>query len=60
MERVVAQGRRTSTTKVVGPVGRLVRDLGMPLAARYLARDGGAAQAWLFDHHIDWATRVRD
>ena len=60
VERVVAQGRRTSTTKVAGPVGRLIRDLGMPLAARYLARDGGAAQAWLFDHHIDWADRVRD
>ncbi|MEU1846032.1 FAD-dependent oxidoreductase [Micromonospora sediminicola] len=59
VERVVAQGRRTSTAKVAGPVGRLVRDLGMPVFARLLARNGGAAQAWLFDHHIEWAERVR-
>ncbi|GAA3768797.1 FAD-dependent oxidoreductase [Micromonospora maritima] len=59
VERVVAQGRRTSTAKVAGPVGRLVRDLGMPVFARLLARNDGAAQAWLFDHHIEWAERVR-
>ncbi|WFE31891.1 NAD(P)/FAD-dependent oxidoreductase [Micromonospora sp. WMMD975] len=59
VERVVAQGRRTSTVKVAGPVGRLARDLGMPLVARLMARDDGAAQSWLFDHHIDWAERVQ-
>lgn len=58
VERVVAQGKRTSGTKVAGPVGRLVRDLALPVIARRVARDDGASLAWLYDHHIDWAAPV--
>lgn len=60
VERVVAQGKRTSGTKVAGPFGRLVRDLALPVIARRVARDDGASLAWLYDHHIDWAAPVPD
>ncbi|MFF5175545.1 FAD-dependent oxidoreductase [Micromonospora sp. NPDC000089] len=58
VEKVVAQGRRVSSTKVAGPVGRAFRDLALPLFARRTARDDGASMAWLYDHHIDWAAKV--
>ncbi|GAA4576044.1 FAD-dependent monooxygenase [Micromonospora coerulea] len=60
VERVVAQGKRTSSTKVAGPVGRLVRDLALPIFARRVARDDGASLAWLYDHHIDWEAPVKE
>ncbi|MFC0005964.1 FAD-dependent oxidoreductase [Micromonospora siamensis] len=59
VERVVAQGKRVSGSKVPGPVGRLARDLAMPIFARLTARNDGAALAWLYDHHIDWAAPVK-
>ncbi|MEH0844290.1 NAD(P)/FAD-dependent oxidoreductase [Micromonospora sp. CPCC 205711] len=58
VEKVVAQGRRTSGTKVAGPVGRVLRDLALPIFARRFARDGGASLAWLYDHHVDWDAKV--
>ena len=60
VERVVAQGRRTSTTKVAGPVGRVVRDLALPIIARQVARADGRSLAWLYDHHIDWDAPVKE
>ncbi|MEV1143593.1 NAD(P)/FAD-dependent oxidoreductase [Micromonospora sp. NPDC049799] len=58
VERVVAQGKRTSNVKVAGPVGRVLRNVTMPLFARWAAKDDGKSFAWLFDHHIDWDARV--
>ncbi|MGN9813583.1 FAD-dependent oxidoreductase [Micromonospora sp. BQ11] len=58
VERVVAQGKRTSNTKVAGPVGRVFRNVSLPLFARWAARDDGKSFSWLFDHHIDWDARV--
>ncbi|RKN41952.1 FAD-dependent oxidoreductase [Micromonospora endolithica] len=58
VERVVAQGRRTSNTKVAGPVGRVLWDVTMPLFGRWAARDDGKSFAWLYDHHIDWDARI--
>ncbi len=58
VERVVTQGRRTSSTKVAGPVGRLLRDLALPLVARQVARDDGARLSWLYDHHVEWDAPV--
>ncbi|MER7335121.1 MULTISPECIES: NAD(P)/FAD-dependent oxidoreductase [unclassified Micromonospora] len=58
VERVVAQGRRTSGTKALGPLGRMLRDAALPLFARRVARDGGASLAWLYDHHVDWDAKV--
>jgi hypothetical protein len=55
---VVAQGRRTRGTTALGPLGRVLRDVALPLFARRAARDGGASLAWLYDHHIDWDAKV--
>jgi FAD-dependent urate hydroxylase len=54
VERVVAHGARSSSTKTVGPVGRVLRDLALPFMLRRMARPGANLQQWLFQHHIDW------
>ena len=46
---VLAQGHRTSSAKSPPPVGRLVRDLVMPVVLR--RHD---PQAWVRAHHVDW------
>ena len=48
-ERVVAEGFRTSSAKSPPAVGRLVRDLVMPVVLR--RRD---PTAWMRDHTVDW------
>jgi len=58
VERVRRQGRRNGSGKTVGPVGRLVRDLGMPLAMRHLFAHGRDPLRWMWDYHIDWETSV--
>ncbi|MEH0819456.1 MULTISPECIES: FAD-dependent oxidoreductase [unclassified Micromonospora] len=58
VERVVAQGRRTSGTKVAGPVARVLRDLALPIFAKRMAKDDGASLAWLYDHHVEWGAPV--
>jgi FAD-dependent urate hydroxylase len=58
VEKVVAQGRRTSGTKVAGPVARVIRDVALPIIASRVARDDGASLAWLYDHHIGWDAPV--
>ncbi|KXO99642.1 FAD-dependent oxidoreductase [Tsukamurella pseudospumae] len=57
-ERIVAEGRRASNSKAAGPVGRMVRDLMLPLMFRRAAKDGGRSLMWLQGHHIDFATPV--
>jgi FAD-dependent urate hydroxylase len=57
VERIVAQGARTGSAKTPGPVGRVVRDLALPLVFRFLVTD--RSMAWIHDHHIDWAAPVR-
>jgi 2-polyprenyl-6-methoxyphenol hydroxylase-like FAD-dependent oxidoreductase len=52
-ERVVAQGFRTSSAKSPPAVGRLVRDLVMPVVLR--RRD---PTAWMRDHAVDWDAPV--
>jgi 2-polyprenyl-6-methoxyphenol hydroxylase-like FAD-dependent oxidoreductase len=56
VERIVAQGARTSSAKTPGPVGRVVRDLALPLVFKLLVTD--RSMAWIYDHHIDWDTKV--
>ncbi|MGR7027063.1 FAD-dependent oxidoreductase [Geodermatophilus sp. URMC 62] len=53
-ERVVAEGFRTSSAKAPPAVGRVVRDLVVPLVLR--RRD---PQAWVRDHHLEWDDPVR-
>jgi FAD-dependent urate hydroxylase len=57
VERIVAQGARSSTTKTPGPVGRFLRDLLLPVVFKLLVTD--RSLAWMYDHHIDWDTPTR-
>jgi FAD-dependent urate hydroxylase len=52
VERIVAQGARTSSAKTPGPVGRVLRDLALPLVVKLLVTD--RSMAWIYDHHLDW------
>jgi len=52
VERIVAQGARTGSTKTPGPAGRVLRDLLLPVAFRFLVTD--RSLAWIYDHHLDW------
>jgi FAD-dependent urate hydroxylase len=56
VERIVAQGARTGSAKTPGPVGRVLRDLALPLVFRFLVTD--RSTAWIYRHHIDWAAPV--
>jgi FAD-dependent urate hydroxylase len=51
VEKVVAHGRRSSGTKVLGPVGAAMRDAMMPLVMRMMHRRGDP-QAWIFEHRV--------
>jgi FAD-dependent urate hydroxylase len=57
VERIVAHGARTGGTKTPGPVGRVVRDLLLPVVFKLLVTD--RSLAWIYDHHIDWDAGVR-
>ena len=50
VEKIVAYGRRSGSTKTAGPIGAAIRDALMPLVMPLLA--GGKRQAWIFDHRI--------
>jgi 2-polyprenyl-6-methoxyphenol hydroxylase-like FAD-dependent oxidoreductase len=52
VERIVAQGARSSSSKAAGSVGRVLRDFMLPLVFRYLVTE--KSQAWMYDYHIDW------
>ncbi len=56
VERVVAHGARTTSSKVAGPIGRVVRDLVFPVVLRF----GDVSPRWMHHHHIDWAARTTD
>jgi FAD-dependent urate hydroxylase len=57
VERVVAFGRRSGSTKTAGPVGAVLRDAMLPLVMRLLYRKGNP-QAWILDHRIEAAGPV--
>jgi 2-polyprenyl-6-methoxyphenol hydroxylase-like FAD-dependent oxidoreductase len=56
VERIVAQGAQTSSTKTPGPAGRILRDLMLPLVFKFLVTE--KSLAWIHAHHIDWHTPV--
>ena len=56
VERIVAHGARTSNSKAAGPVGRVLRDLMMPMILKRVAN--GGSLAWMHDYHIDWDAKV--
>jgi FAD-dependent urate hydroxylase len=57
VERIVAQGARSSSSKTPGPVGRFLRDLLLPVVFKLLVTD--RSLAWMYDHHLDWDTPTR-
>jgi FAD-dependent urate hydroxylase len=52
VERIVAYGARSSSTKAAGPVGRILRDLALPFVFRHLVTE--KKMAWMYEHHIEW------
>ena len=56
VERIVAQGARSSSSKAAGPLGRRMRDLMLPFVFRHVVTE--KSMAWMYDHHIDWNASV--
>ncbi|MCM6772436.1 FAD-dependent monooxygenase [Nocardia sp. CDC159] len=54
VQKIVAHGHRSSNSKAAGPIGRIVRDLMLPIVFGRLAKDGGTSMMWLQGHHIDF------
>jgi FAD-dependent urate hydroxylase len=55
VERVVEWGRKMGSSKTVGPVGRLLRELVLPrILAKGATPEAMEKQGWLFDHHVEW------
>jgi 2-polyprenyl-6-methoxyphenol hydroxylase-like FAD-dependent oxidoreductase len=52
VERIVAFGARSSSSKTPGRIGSLFRDAFMRVAFRYLITD--RSLAWMYDHRIRW------
>jgi FAD-dependent urate hydroxylase len=55
VERVVADGARSSNLKAAGPVARVLRDALLPI---FLRRQAEQAHEWLHGYHIDWDAPV--
>ena len=52
VERIVAAGARSSSSKTPGPLARPLRDAALRLAFRYAVTE--KKLAWMYDHRIDW------
>ncbi|HEV2637694.1 MAG TPA: NAD(P)/FAD-dependent oxidoreductase [Actinocrinis sp.] len=55
VERIIKSGARANRNKAAGPVGRVARDLLMPLLMRMVRPE---KMAWQFDYRIDWEQPV--
>jgi len=58
VERVVAQGARSSSGKAAGPIVRVLRDLTLPVILRRVASSGERSLAWMYGYHVDWDERL--
>lgn len=56
VEKIIAAGARTNRDKAAGPVGRMLRDLLMPVAMKLLAKP--ERLTWQFGYRIDWDAPV--
>ena len=56
VERIVAFGARSSSAKMPGRIGRVVRDAMLRVVFRWFVTD--RSMAWLFDYRIDWDSPV--
>lgn len=54
VEKIVKHGARSASSKAAGPVGRVIRDLILPVIFSRGAKDGGRSMMWLQGHHIDF------
>ena len=52
VERIVAHGARSSSSKTAGRIGGAVRDLILPFVFRHVVTE--QSMAWIFQHHIEW------
>lgn len=55
VEKIIAEAGRTNAGKAPGPVGRVVRDLLLPVVFKLSKPE---RTAWQYDHRIDWASPV--
>jgi 2-polyprenyl-6-methoxyphenol hydroxylase-like FAD-dependent oxidoreductase len=58
VEKIVAAGARSSSSKIPGPVGRRFQALMLRFAFRYMVTDRSIA--WINDHRIRWEDPVAD
>ena len=58
VERVVAQGVRSSSGKAAEPIVRVLRDLTLPVILRRVASSGERSLAWMYGYHVDWDERL--
>jgi 2-polyprenyl-6-methoxyphenol hydroxylase-like FAD-dependent oxidoreductase len=55
VERIIKMAARTNSDKAAGPIARVLRDLLLPVAMKFMKPE---KMAWQFDHHIDWHTPI--
>jgi FAD-dependent urate hydroxylase len=58
VERVVAQGARSSSGKAAGRIARVLRDLMLPMILKRVASSGESSLAWMYGYHVDWDEKV--
>jgi FAD-dependent urate hydroxylase len=58
VERVVAQGARSSSGKAAGRIARVLRDLMLPVFLKRAAGSGQTSLAWMYGYHVDWDEKV--
>lgn len=52
VERITARAQRANSEKVAGPVGRVLRDVTLPLVMKLLAKP--EKMAWQYGYRVDW------
>ena len=55
VERIVAWGARGSSNKTPGALGRVVRDLMLPVLFRFVVTE--KSLRWMYDYRVDWEDR---
>jgi 2-polyprenyl-6-methoxyphenol hydroxylase-like FAD-dependent oxidoreductase len=58
VEKIVAAGARSSSSKIPGPIGRRFQELMLRFAFRYMITD--RSTAWINGHRIRWQDSVGD
>lgn len=56
VEKIVAYGARSSSSKTPGPVGRLLRDAMLRVVFRFVVTE--KSLAWMYDYRVGWARPI--